>query len=93
VTIEVLTDEYGDEYEAEALPLAYLAYDDEDDVVIVAVGGLDRRYPELHRIINHPTAVLADNRSPDNPWVIDVEAADGSRTLLTFYRLPALPPP
>ncbi len=92
VTIEVLSQEYGDDYEAEKLPLAYLAYDDKDDDFIVAVGGQDGRYPELHHIINHPTRILVDTPSPDVPWAIEVTAADESRTIITFYYLTALPP-
>ena len=91
VTIEVLSEEYGDDYEAEKLPLAYLAYDKDDDF-IVAVGGQDRRYPQLHHIINHPRRILVDTPSSDVPWAIEVEAADGSRTIVTFYYLTALPP-
>jgi hypothetical protein len=92
VTIEVLSQEYGDDYEAEKLPLSYLAYDNKDDVYIVAAGGQDRRYPELHHIVNHPKRILVDTPSIDVPWAIDVEDAEGSSTIITFYHLPALPP-
>jgi Family of unknown function (DUF5335) len=94
VTIEVLTDEYGDEYQAEKLPFNYLAVDnkDDEDVFIVAVGGRDRRYPPLHHLINHPTRMRADALPPDDPWTIDVEEADGTRTIVTFHSPPALPP-
>jgi hypothetical protein len=92
VTVEVLTDEYGDEYQAEKLPFNYLAYDNKDDVFIVAVGGRDRRYPPLHHLINHPQRMVADALPPDEPWVIDVEDADGTRTIVTFYAPLALPP-
>jgi hypothetical protein len=47
VTIEVLTTDYGDQHTAEKLPFSYVEYDRKHDVVIVAVGGRDRRYPIL----------------------------------------------
>jgi hypothetical protein len=93
VTIEVLTDEYGHQYEAEELPFDFLDYDDKDDAFIVAVGGRDRRYPALRHIINQPKRIVVDTLSPNQPWAIDVEAVDGSRTIITFQRPPALPPP
>jgi hypothetical protein len=94
VTIEVLTEDYGDQYEVEKLPLAYFSYDDRDkeDVFIVAVGGQDRRYPELRHMIAHPKKILTDNAPPENPWVIEVESADGDRTLITVHEPLELPP-
>jgi hypothetical protein len=91
VTIEVLTNEYGDQYEAEKLPLDFVEYDDKDDVFIVAVGGRDRRYPSLRHLVNHPTRMLTETVLTDVPWALEVEAADDSRTIVTFYRPPALP--
>ena len=93
VTIEVLTEDYGDQYEAEKLPFDFLDYDDKDDVFIVVVGGRDRRYPALRHIIKQPKRIVVDTVSPNEPWAIDVEAVDGSRTIITFQRPPALPPP
>ena len=93
VTIEVLTEEYGDQYEAEKLPFDFLDYDDKNDVFIVAVGGRDRRYPALRPMINQPKRIVVDTVSPNEPWAIDVEAVDGSRTIITFQRPPALSPP
>lgn len=93
VTIEILTEEYGDQYEAEKLPLDFLGYDNKDDVFIVAVGGRDRRYPALRHIVNHPKRIMVDTVSPNEPRAIDVEVADGSRTIITFHRPPALPQP
>jgi Family of unknown function (DUF5335) len=64
VTIEVLTEDYGDQYEAEKLPFDFLDYDDKDEVFIVAVGGRDRRYPALRHIISQPKRIVVDTVSP-----------------------------
>jgi hypothetical protein len=94
VSIEVLSQDYGDQVEAEKLPFTSIAYDDKDDVVIIAVGGKDGRYPvELRHMIEHPQRVLADSLTPEVPWAIEVVGADGSRTIVTLRLRPALPPP
>ena len=93
VTIEVVGPELGDQLEAEKLPLAYLAYDNKDDVFIVAVGGRDRRYPVLRHMIEHPQKILADNLTADTPWAVEVVGSDGDQTIVTLHRRPALPPP
>lgn len=85
VTIEAVGEQIGDNLEAERLPLAYLAYDDKTDVFIVAVGGRDGRYPELHHLIENPKKILADAVSPDEPWAIDVIGA-GTRTIVSLHR-------
>jgi hypothetical protein len=85
VTIEVVGEQLGDHLEAEGLPLAYLAYDDKDDVFIVAVGGRDGRYPELHHMIDSPQRILADSVSPDVPWAIDV-TGPGTQTIVSLRR-------
>jgi hypothetical protein len=93
VTIEVVSRDLGDQYEAEKLPLAYLAYDEKDDTFIVAVGGRDGRYPVLRHMIEHPKQVMASTLDEQTPWAIDVVAADGTQTIVTLHRPPALPPP
>lgn len=85
VTIEVVGEQLGDQLEAEKLPLAYLAYDDKDDVFIIAVGGRDGRYPALHHLIDSPQRILADSMSPDVPWAIDVIGPD-TQTIVSLRR-------
>jgi hypothetical protein len=92
VTIEVLTADYGDQYEAEKLPFTYVEYDPKDDVVIVAVGGSDRRYPVLRHMIARPQKVLLTSSLPDVGPTIEVTGGDGSQTLISFHRPPALGP-
>jgi hypothetical protein len=91
VTVEVLTAEYGDQYEAEKLPFSYVEYDPKDDAVSVAVGGRDSRYPVLRHIIEHPQTILFTSSLPNAGAALEVTGADDSQTLITFHRHPALP--
>jgi hypothetical protein len=40
----LLEAEFGDAFEAERMPLAYIEYDEHADEASVGVGGRDRRY-------------------------------------------------
>jgi uncharacterized membrane protein YgaE (UPF0421/DUF939 family) len=92
VTIEVLALDIGDEYEAEKVPFAYIEYDRHDDAVNVAVGGRDGRYPVvLRHTIEHPQRVAVSGAPPGEASTVDVTAADGVQTLITFHQRPALP--
>jgi hypothetical protein len=85
-TIEVLDQEYGDQFEAETVPLAFVMYDSKDDDFIVAVGGKDGRYPVvLQHIIEHPQSILVARFPVQRPWVIDIVGADGSETIVTLH--------
>ena len=84
VTIELLDAEFGDEFEAEQVPLAYIEYDEHADEASVAVGGRDGRYPVvLRHSIEHPTAILTDSKPPLLPLAVQFVGADGSETLVT----------
>lgn len=84
VTIEVLDVEFGDEYEAERMPLAYIEYDEHADEASVAVGGRDGRYPVvLRHSIEHPTSILTDSKPPMLPLAVQIVGTDGSETLVT----------
>ncbi len=86
VTIERLDAEYGDEFEAERMPLAYVEYDEHADEASVAVGGRDGRYPVvLRHSIAHPTSILTDAKPPMLPLAVQIVAADGSETLVTVF--------
>jgi hypothetical protein len=85
VTIELLDADFGDEFEAERIPLAYIEYDEHADEASVGVGGRDGRYPVvLRHSIMHPTSLLADSRPPRLPLVVQIVGADGSETLVSF---------
>ena len=91
VTIEVLDREFGDEEEAQRLPLAFIEYDPKDDVVIVAVGGESARYPVvLRHIVRDPQNVVVDTLGggDDAPVAVDVAGGDGGHTIVTIHRQP-----
>ena len=84
VTVELLDAEFGDAFEAERMPLAYVEYDEHADEASVAVGGRDGRYPVvLRHSIPHPTSVLTDAKPPKLPLVVQIVGEDGSETLVT----------
>ena len=81
--------EYGDGYEAEGLPLAYVEYDHKADEVAVAVGGGDGRYPVvLRHAIQHPRRILADSAAPFIDWAFDIVADDDSHTIVKIVGRP-----
>jgi hypothetical protein len=84
ITIELLDAEFGDEFQAERMPLAYIEYDEHDDEASVGVGGRDGRYQVvLRHSIEHPTSILTDSKPPVLPLVVQIVGADGSETLVT----------
>jgi hypothetical protein len=84
VTIELLDAEFGDELEAERMPLAYIEYDEHADEASVGVGGRDGRYPVvLRHSIEHPSSILTDSKPPMLPLIVQIVGADGSETLVT----------
>jgi hypothetical protein len=84
VTIELLDADFGDAFQAERMPLAYIEYDEHADEASVAVGGRDGRYPVLLRhSIEHPTSILTDSKPPRLPLTVQIVGADGSETLVT----------
>ena len=94
VMIEVVSEDFGDQFEAERLPLTYLAFDDKDDVFIVAVGGKDGRYQAvLRHMVEHPKAILAEQLTGETPWAIEVIGPDGTQTIVTLRMRPGLPSP
>ncbi|HTX63971.1 MAG TPA: DUF5335 family protein [Acidimicrobiales bacterium] len=84
VTIELLDAEFGDEFEAEQMPLAYLEYDEHADEASVGVGGRDGRYQVvLRHSVPHPTSILTDAKPPMLPLAVQIVGQDGSETLIT----------
>jgi hypothetical protein len=86
VTIELLDAEFGDAFEAERMPLAYIEYDQHADEASVGVGGRDGRYPVvLRHSIGQPTSILTDSKPPKLPLVVQIVGVDGSQTLVTVF--------
>ena len=85
VTIEVLAPDVGDNPMVERLPFDHVTYDHEDDVLVVAVGGKDQRYPVvLRHLVQHPRALLVD----ENPQGVALKVTDewGTTTLASLLR-------
>jgi len=80
VTIELLDAEFGDELEAERMPLAYIEYDEHADEASVGVGGRDGRYPVvLRHSIEHPISILTDSKPPCCRWSCRSSGSTGQR--------------
>jgi hypothetical protein len=91
-TIEIVDQTLGDQVEAsEVLPLAYVEYDRQDDVVVVALGGQTARFPVvLRRIIEHPQKVFISPPRPSPTEAIAIADRGGTATLVTLRARPAL---
>ena len=91
VTIELLDQQFGDEAQVEKLPLAYVEFDPKDDVVIVAVGGRDSRYPVvLRHMIDRPQHVVTDTYGDDRRVALAIVDGDGDHTIVAIE--PPAPP-
>jgi hypothetical protein len=88
VRIEVLSGQLGDQIQVDGLPLAYVEYDDKDDVVVVAVHERDRDDIALRHIVEHPLNVRVHPRQPAATVALDVAAKDGTRTFVMLQPRP-----
>jgi len=89
-TIEGLDREFGDEYEAGHIPLAFLLYDPRDDVVEIAVGGTSGSYPVvLRHFVRHPEQIW--HRASGADRVFLVVDSSGTKTLVTVTPPAGLP--
>jgi hypothetical protein len=91
VTIEVMSEQLGDQIDVERLPLETIGYDHKDKVLEIAVGGHGVRYPVLlrHFIYSPQTISIAESGSA-NPTAILVTDASGVRTLIRLFEPAAL---
>jgi hypothetical protein len=91
VTIEVMSEQLGDQVGVERLPLQAIGYDPKDNVLEVAVGGRGVRYPVLLRhFISDPQTVSVEAASPLSPRAILVTDGSGIRTLIRLIEPAAL---
>jgi len=82
-TIEVMSEQLGDQLDVQQLPLQAIGYDPKDNMVEVAVGGRGVRYPVLLRhFISDPQTISIEESSPLRPAAILVTDAGGVRTLI-----------
>ena len=85
VTVEVVSAELGSQVQASMLPLAYIQYDDKDDVVVVSVRKRDGMDPGLDHIVQNPWKIVFDPPAPGAVRSIDIEGSDGTHTLVTLH--------
>jgi hypothetical protein len=91
VTIEVMSENLGDQTNVERLPLQAIAYDHKDDVLEVAVGGRGPRYPVvLRHFISSPQTISVEESGQTTPIAILVTDAGGDRTLIRLFEAATL---
>jgi len=83
--VEVASLRLGDQVEAEWLPLLGIAYDSKDDIVEVALEGLDHLIPS-------PREIYVDD-DPLGLWTFEIVNADDVREIIRFRDPLALPAP
>jgi Family of unknown function (DUF5335) len=91
VTIEVMSEELGDQVDVERLPLQAMNYDPKDNMLEISVGGRSTRYPVvLRHFISSPQTISIEESGPLSPRAILVTDADGVRTLIRLFSAAAL---
>ena len=91
VVVEVISEEIGDQVEANWLPFRFFEYDPRDDVFEVAVGGRGPEYPVvLRHFVHHPVRLWVDEEEGILPSQILVEDREGTMTLVRIRQVPAL---
>lgn len=85
-TPKVLDPEFGNEYEAERMPLTHIEHEEHVDMASIGVGGCDGRSPVvLRHSIDHPSAVLTGMNVPYLPLAGEIVGGEGSRTLVSVF--------
>jgi len=91
VTMEVMSEQLGDQLDVERLPLRAISYDPKDNLLEVSVGGRGLRYPVLLRhFIASPQTISVEESDPRSPTAILVADASGARTLIRLFEPVAL---
>jgi hypothetical protein len=89
-TVEIEGPDLGAQVEAEDLVLSGISYDDRDDVLVV---GLSPGGPaeSLEHLVSSPQRIAVESSAGILPSSIEVEDAEGERTLVRLQGAPALP--
>jgi uncharacterized protein DUF5335 len=91
-TVEVIGRDLGAQVEAERLVLTGISYDDRDDVLVIGLDAPGKPDEDLERMVDRPRRIMvATSETPREEMTIDVEDAEGNRTLVHVERPPALP--
>jgi hypothetical protein len=90
-TVEIDGPDLGSQVQAEGLVLGGISYDDRDDVLVVGLspGGATE---SLEHLVSRPQRILIEPSDAILPSTIEVEDAEGQRTLVRLKAAPALPP-
>jgi hypothetical protein len=83
VTIDVIRADVGDQKVAEAMPFVYLEYDPHDDAASVAVSEKTSDEALVRHVVEHPLSIYVA-RSPQSGPSLELNAADGTTTIVTF---------
>jgi hypothetical protein len=89
-TVEIEGPDLGAQVQAEDLLLSGISYDDRDDVLVV---GLSPGGPaeSLEHLVSSPQRIAVESSAGILPSSIEVEDAEGERTLVRLQGAPALP--
>ena len=89
-TVEIDGPELGAQVQAEGLLLSGISYDDRDDVLVVGLspGGAAE---SLEHLVSRPQRIRVEPSDAIVPSTIEVEDAEGQRTLVRLQPAPALP--
>ena len=91
VTIEIMSDELGDQTDVERMPLQTIGYDHKDNMLEVSVGGRGQRYPVvLRHFISAPQTISVEGSDLLTPRAILVTDASGAQTLIRLFEPTAL---
>lgn len=84
--VEVAALDVGDQVEGEWVPLLGIAYDPKDDLVEVALEGLDH-------LVRHPQAVHVEEDPAEILRSVEIVDGEGRQHILRLKSPLALPPP
>ena len=96
--IEVVGEEIGAQEAGRHLPLVGVSFEakgsEEDDVVVTFAGQTTADARHLSHRIDSVTRIAAQRGEgeSDEDEALEIESADGTKTILVFEKLPALPP-
>jgi hypothetical protein len=90
-TIEIEGSDLGAQVEAEQLLLSGISYDDRDEVLVIALGGRPGASGDLEHMVQQPRRIVVDSAGAAPPTMIEVEDADGLRTLIELHAVSELP--
>jgi Family of unknown function (DUF5335) len=90
-TVEIDGPDLGAQVQAEGLVLSGITYDDRDEVLVV---GLSPGGPaeSLEHLVSSPQRIVVESTNAILPSTIEIDDAEGQRTLVRLQAAPALPP-